>query len=422
MRYFFILGSNPVLSSAEIIALLDGRHFTVTETYKHALIVEAAPGHEIDAPALMNRLGGTVKIGPLIADEIDLDLADLTDRLADHLLALPRQERLTFGVSVYSLEAHAPGNRAAAAANRLKNLGMEIKSRLLAAGRSSRWVKAQTGAALSSVVVGKNKLIEEGAEFVILTKGDRCRLGVSTVIQPFEDFADVDFGRPERDAFQGMLPPKLARIMINLIHVSREITDIRLLDPFCGSGTILSEALRMGFSAIVGSDLSPVAVDNTAKNLAWVTERWPTVVPQVNRELLVCDAREIGNRLAPQSVAAIVTEPFLGPPLYGTEKRGELQRRLSELQRLYHDSLAGWRKILKPGAPVVVAFPVYICGLEKHGISVSDFESLGYRPDPLLPAVMLARLGVRETKNKGLLYGRNDQHVWREIVRLRLQN
>jgi len=221
---------------------------------------------------------------------------------------------------------------------------------------------------------------------------------------------------------QGMLPPKLARIMINLIHVSRETTDVRLLDPFCGSGTVLSEALRMGFVDLVGSDKNPEAVAATQKNLVWIAERWPEAMPVgAVQEVIVSEAREIGTKLGAKSIDAIVAELYLGAPKRGSEKRGDLQRELGDLQKMYREALANWRHCLKPGSPLVLAFPVYIYGPEKHGINVKEFEALGLRAEALLPSPMLARLGVRETKNRGLMYGRNDQRVWREIVRLRYE-
>jgi tRNA G10 N-methylase Trm11 len=263
-------------------------------------------------------------------------------------------------------------------------------------------------------------MLADGAEIVVLAKGDAMLVGRTDVIQPFEEFSMVDYGRPERDTIQGMLPPKLARIMINLIHVSREMTDVALLDPFCGSGTVLTEALQMGFRELYGSDKNPAAVQSTQKNIDWLKEKRLVHDGNVHVSAFVSDARNIGQHIKPKSLDAIVTEPYLGPNRTGNERRGELQKTLNELTKLYYEALSAWKPLLKPGAPVVMAMPVYITGNEKHGISAREFEPLGYRTEALLPGPILSRLGVPETKNHGLLYGRNDQRVWREIVRLRV--
>jgi len=421
MRYFFILGTNPVLSTAEIIALLDGRQFTVTEMYKQAVIVDAMPGHVLDTKALMARLGGTIKIGTVLAEGLPQNADALEENVLQGLSErVANIGNATFGISVYSLESDKPANKAATLSGKFKDVGMRVKRKLQAAGCSARWVKAQIGTALTSAAVGKNNMLMDGAEFVVLAKSDTMIVGKTDVIQPFEEFSLVDYGRPERDTVQGMLPPKLARIMINLIHVSREVTSISVLDPFCGSGTVLTEALQMGFRELYGSDKNPDAVYATQKNVDWLKEKGLVQGDTNHVALFASDARNVGQHVKPGALDAIVTEPYLGPNRTGAERRGELQKRLSELTTLYYESLAAWRPLLKPGAPVVMAMPVYILGIEKHGISTKEFERLGYRTEAMLPSPILSRLGVPETKNHGLLYGRNEQRVWREIIRLRL--
>ncbi len=145
--------------------------------------------------------------------------------------------------------------------------------------------------ALSSVTVAKNGLTNRGREFLIspLFKegaggGQRYSLAKTEAVQPFEQFSARDFGRPGRDDLSGMLPPKLAMIMINLAQTS--LNSI-LLDPFCGSGTILSEALLLGYKNLIGSDISEKAVEDTKINIDWIAKEFnkkisfqpPLVIP-----------------------------------------------------------------------------------------------------------------------------------------------
>lgn len=409
-----------MLSTAEIIALLPGQKFTVTEMYKHALIVDAAPESELDHAGLMSRLGGTVKIGHIIAENMPVESGAFRDLVLEHLSGRVTDiGNATFGYSIYSLEAKKPASKAAVTALKFRGVGMEVKRKLKTAGCAARWVRPKMGAAITSVSVAKNKLLVDGAEFVVLAKEDGMFVGKTDVVQPFEEFSETDYGRPERDPLQGMLPPKLARIMINLIHVSKAVMEISLYDPFCGSGTILTEALRLGFDKLYGSDLNPKAVENTKKNMRWICKRSPSSCRTDHSQMFVSDSRKVGDHLGPDEIDAIVTEPYLGPPMKGTERPEELQKNLRELTRLYKESLRAWKPVMKDGSPVVMALPVYIKGLKKYGINAKEFEGLGFRTESLLPSFILSRIGVRETANKGLLYGRNDQHVWREIVRLR---
>lgn len=92
-------------------------------------------------------------------------------------------------------------------------------------------------------------------------------VAVTLAVQDFEEYRFLDFGRPQRDMVSGSMPPKLAKIMLNLSGVK---IDQAILDPFCGSGTMIQQALLLGFTNIVGSDASPKAVEDTKKNLNWL--------------------------------------------------------------------------------------------------------------------------------------------------------
>ena len=67
MKYYFILGNNPALSLAELISVLKPKEQTLLEP--DFLLLEL--DQEIDAPSLMNHLGGVIKIGQ-IKEELKL--------------------------------------------------------------------------------------------------------------------------------------------------------------------------------------------------------------------------------------------------------------------------------------------------------------------------------------------------------------
>src|SRR5690606_21491340 len=80
-----------------------------------------------------------------------------------------------------------------------------------------------------------------------------------------------------------------------------------ILDPFCGTGVILQEALLMDY-AVSGSDLNPKMIDYTLKNLDWLRAKHP--------EGNVLTIRE-GDATAHQwadPIDAVVTETYLGQP------------------------------------------------------------------------------------------------------------
>src|SRR3989344_9306867 len=233
MQYVFILGHNPKLSAAEILAVLPQAK-VIKETGSF-LVLENEP---IDAVAVLARLGGTIKIGEIIANQISKKVT------IEKLKQIKQENKLNFGISYYDTKPD--------------NLGMEIKKELKAAGVSCRLVTSKDKA-LSSVIVSKNKC----AEFLVLSNR---YLGQTLAVQEFEEYSKRDYGRPVRDMLSGSMPPKLAKIMINLGQVLAGAT---ILDPFCGSGTVVQEGLLLGYR-MVGSDISEKAVRDSKQNLEWL--------------------------------------------------------------------------------------------------------------------------------------------------------
>ena len=152
-------------------------------------------------------------------------------------------------------------------------------------------------------------------------------IGITRSVQPFDEFSRRDYGRPNRDPRSGMLPPKLAQIMINLSRTQKTAT---LLDPFCGSGTIIQEALLMGYTQVIGSDISQSAVENTKTNLAWLKLK--------AQQLIVSNVAALAKHVPAQSIDAVVTEPYLGPPLLGNVPLEHIKNTLHTLAALYHDA------------------------------------------------------------------------------------
>ncbi|MEA3249577.1 MAG: 50S ribosomal protein L11 methyltransferase [Patescibacteria group bacterium] len=414
MRYFFILGSNPSLSAAEILASAHHDPFAVVEIHKQAMVFEGR--EDVDTREFISRLGGTVKIGKLQEGEFAIDEKTVIRLMSEVLMGRSSEGKVNFGFSVYALEGDKPSRKAAAVAGKLKRAGMEVKRILKEAGIASRWVRPKTGSAITSVAVDKNGLTKDGIEFIILVKGDRMLFGITDAVQLFEEYSEVDYGRPSRDTLQGMLPPKLARMMLNIANIQ---PGEKVWDPFCGSGTVVTEALRLGVMNVSGSDVNPKAVNGTKENVAWLKER--KLSPQAARvNIFQADARETPAEIGPGSLDAIVTEPYLGPPRTGREPKKELEKRIRELTKLYRDALVAMKPSLKPNGAIVMALPLYIVGLERLGIDVIDLTDTGFRTDHIIPPMLAKRMGIQETKNRGLPYGRNDQKVWREIVRFRV--
>ncbi|MDD5528169.1 MAG: methyltransferase domain-containing protein [Patescibacteria group bacterium] len=417
MKYFFVLGNNPALSAAEITAVLGAEEEALLLAGNILILKSPAT----DAPKLIRRLGGTIKIG-FIADEVNRHNNEkikeaILKVIGDDLAERSETNKYCFGLSYYG-KNNLP----------VFPIGLAVKKILKQKGVSCRLVTSKEKT-LSSVVVEQNILKHHGAEIVLIEEADTLYLGYTEAVQPFKELSFRDFGRPERDDQSGMIPPKLAQIMLNLsgkinnnISHSAETNPecqpsqegTHLLDPFCGSGTILMEALLLGIKNVVGADISEKAIADTKKNLAWVGEKKLNIQYQIsNIKLFNISAMEISKNIPHNSIDAIVTEPYLGP------QRGNPDpvKTKIELEKLYSAALNEFKKILKPDGRVVMIFPVRAEG-ERPDFHFLNPSLDGWQVVNPLPENL--RQILRTTRRGTIVYGRPGQKVWREIVCLKL--
>lgn len=99
----------------------------------------------------------------------------------------------------------------------------------------------------------------------------------------------------------GMMPPKIAQIMINL--ASQGDRNILLWDPFCGLGTTLIEAFHSGFLKLYGSDLEKNMTEVTKKNM----ESQPEYEKSLQLRTFTLDAKNIDIEELPED-CIIATE------------------------------------------------------------------------------------------------------------------
>lgn len=387
---FFILGSHPELSVAEIEAVIEKKQ-EVTRS-QDVLVLD---GIDENLEALQKRLGGTIKIGHIIVEYSRLDEDELIHVIATYVSSARGKNKISFGLSVYSLGDDVGAKKIT---DLIKNLGLEIKKRVKAIGQASghrrpvRYVSSKEPA-LSSVIVEENELLSSGGEFVLFAAQRRILIGQTKTIQPYKEWSERDYGRPARDAKSGMLPPKLARIMINLTgeHPNAKT----LLDPFCGSGTILMEAKLLGFEHLIGSDVSEQAIANTKKNFTWLFDHFDRAKSSLT--LHQVSAEKI-NQVITHPVDVIVTETYLGAPRTHTLSEEQYRSTKQKLLAVYDHSFRALFRLLKRHGVMVVAVPTFKVGNIHRSLGLqSFFVNIGF------------------TIKQSFLYHRSNQIVGREI-------
>lgn len=366
MEYAFILGNTPELSIAEIISSV--KNCTIKTQTDQVCIVESAV--ELNYQYLINKLGGTIKIASLIPSN---PLLHLSDREGE--------AKLKFGFSFYSLDPAINQSYLFNLKQKYRRQGLDFKKQMRQEKKRAELIESKD-LTLSSVIISKEKCLD----ILVMVDQDKKEIyGQTLAVQPFREFSHRDYDRPNKDMRSGMLPPKVARMMVNI--AAGNPNDV-LLDPFCGSGTILQEALLLGYSKVIGTDISQKAITDTKANLEFLK--------LTNFELFKLDACHLTSRLKSNTVKTIVTEVFLGPPKF---HESEIDKIVCQLTALYQKAFTDIKRILKPEAKLVVAFPAW---------------RLKNRTIHLPIKKVLLQLGYN-LKGQPILYGRPDARVLREI-------
>lgn len=385
MRQFCVFGIHPDISEAELRAVFG--FSPAARTGSVAIYKES-----FETAGAVNDLGGLVKAGDIIWEGKDKDFT--VEFLADWIKRHHEGEKILFGLTVYGA-----GKKPTA---RYKHLPIQLKKALKPLGKKVRWVTGERGE-IRPVTLQKLKLTTEGYDFNIILDKSRIYVGRSTAVQNADAWSDRDFGRPFRDAKTGMLPPKLARIMVNLAVGEKPSKDARLLDPFCGGGTVIMEAaMRYPELSLIGSDIDEKQVRGAERNRQWL-EKHGYISDKQSVSWIAASAQTI-DRSIESPIRYIVTEGFLGRPLQGNEREAELARNMKEVETIWKESLPQLAKLQPKDGVMVCVWPEYRVGPNTVSINLNaSVKSAGYD---------------RIDKNK-LLYGRADQHVLRRIAILK---
>lgn len=388
MDYIFILGTHPAWSVAEISSVLgENNLFWQNER------ILMKQNSEINADKLIKRLGGTLKIAVLeekmIVNAPFTEIAKICSKL---LIAKAKRGE---GKLVFGLSDQGVGGRFQA-----EKIGLQIKKELKAANISSRLVTSREKE-LSSVVVGQNKLLSKGAELIFYVDDNNLYIARTLAIQDYKDLSRRDYGRPVRDDHSGMLPPKLAQMMLNI--ASPNTQEDLILDPFCGSGTVINEAMLMGYTNLMGTDLSEKAINDSRVNAEWLRTLYSL---EIKAKFHIKNATRLSQFIKSNTVGTIVTEPYLGPQ----RDLNSISSVLTELEVLYTKSLEAFYQIMKDGGRVVMVWPVFF-GREFLQVNLDKWKFI----DPL-PSKFKDLPWLKKSLRNTLLYNRAGQKVWRELI------
>lgn len=402
-----VLGRQPALGLAELESLYGADK--VRPVGAQAAIVDVDP-----CLLAFDRLGGSVKFCKVLTELDTVKWKEIEKFLVQvspgHSERMP-EGKMQLGLSLYGFNENV---------RQIEATGLTLKKAIRKTGRSVRLTPNKEPALSSATVLHNHLTGPTGWELVFVRSGDKTVVAQTVKVQDIDSYTLRDRGRPKRDTRVGMLPPKLAQTIINLATgklpedkleniceipagqaIPRTILGQTVLDPFCGTGVILQEALLMGYS-IYGSDLEPRMVDYSKQNLEWLSPTYH--LPPATYQLEQGDAT---THHWQQPIDFVAAETYLGRPFTTRPTPELLAQTAADCNLIIKKFLQNIHPQLKPGTRLCLAVPAWQTGKNvfKHLPLVDQIEVIGYN-----------RISFEHAGNEQLLYYREDQVVARELL------
>ncbi len=397
MKFLCILGRQPALGLAELESRFGAQ--AVQPLGRDMAILQTD-----EAPAVFNQLGSVVKVGKIVDQSSANDWMKLSRYLVNTLPGDWRDangSKLTIGISVYGLPVKVQHINATA---------LSLKKALRSQDEvGSVRVVPNKQTDLNAAQVLHNKLATStGLELLLVRDNTKVLIAQTKWVQDIETYSQRDQERPMRDSKVGMLPPKLAQIIINLaIASTKPDHGSVILDPFCGTGVLLQEASLMGFD-IAGSDLEPRMVEYTDKNLLWLADQSFSTTTSHSSDgryykLDQGDATSMVWQPMPNSIAC---ETYLGRPFAHEPDPQILRTVMNDTNQIHKKFLQNVARQTQAGFRMCIAVPAWHTksGI-KHLAVLDHLEELGYN-----------RVSFVHAHTRDLVYHRENQVVGRELV------
>lgn len=406
MQSVLILGRQPALGLAELESLYGAAKIQPAGT--QAAVVDVDP-----CLLAFDRLGGSSKFCKLLTilettnwPQIEKFLLQVSP---GHSQQMPAG-KMTLGLSLYGFNESI---------QRIEATGLSLKKAIRQTGRPVRLVPNKTAELNTAQVTHNNLTNEHGWELVFIKDGDKTLVAQTVKVQDIASYTRRDRGRPRRDARVGMLPPKLAQIIINLAAgtlpkdklqniceipagqpIPYKLLNKTVLDPFCGTGVLLQEALLMGYEAY-GSDLEKRMVDYSLNNLAWLENEYKY---EAEYKVEPGDATSFTWR---QDIDFVASETYLGRAFTSLPSPEILEQTIRGCNILIKKFLQNIHGQLKQDARLCMAIPAWQtrAGQFKFLPLVDQIEEIGYN-----------RVKFEHAREQDLLYYREDQIVARQLL------
>jgi tRNA G10 N-methylase Trm11 len=406
MQSLLILGRQPALGLAELESLYDSAK--VRSVGAKVAVVDVDP-----CLLAFDRLGGSVKFCKILTTLETTNWKTIEEFLVQVSPAQSEKMpagKMQLGLSAINLTVDSKQLNASA---------LTLKKAIKKTGRNVRVIPNKELELNAAQVIHNGLTKETGWELVLIGDNQKTIVAQTVKVQDIESYTRRDRQRPKRDAKVGMLPPKLAQIIINLAAgrlpreklqnicdipagapVPRRLLDQTVLDPFCGTGVILQEAMLMGYETC-GSDLEQRMVDYSGQNLAWL---------QTLYDFDETSQLETGDATDHQwqtPIGFIASETYLGRPFTDAPTPEILSQTVSDCNLIIKKFLQNVNNQLKPGTRLCLAVPAWQIKPNQFKLLplIDQIGDLGYN-----------RVSFEHVRDQDLIYYRPDQVVARRLL------
>ncbi len=402
MQQLYVLGRQPALGIAELESLCGAS--SVTPFGKHCALVVS------DNIPNFSTLGGSTKQANVIMTienpQFKAVEKEITKIVRSSAFALPDSGKFHLGLSAIGFKSHELSPA------KLNALGLTLKKIVRSRYDGSVRLAPNKTLELSSAQVYHSHLSDEhGAELLIISDGQKTVIARTSAVQDIDSYTQRDRGRPKRDARVGMLPPKLAQIILNLALGKHADTqeNITILDPFCGTGVTLQEALLMGHRAY-GTDLEPRMIAYSRENLDWLS----VVTDLKDIQKTILEPGDATSHKWHLPIDFVACETYLGLPFTSMPDRKIFDQNIRDVNLILSKFLTNIHPQLNPGTRMCLAIPAW-------NLTVNDKSQLAnrFRRLPMLDS--LEEIGYNQVefervRSDDLIYYRDDQIVARQLL------
>lgn len=336
MKYLFIVGRNIELSVAEIKSYFEKEeiNYEIISQVKNGILVETEKKFE---KGVVENFGGVVSIGEVL---VEGNFEKISRKLENEILYSVKGNKLNYVVFDFGGEIYEDVClflKRKFRAEKLKATEKKLTGR----------IELQGGKKVEKV---SSNLIDE--QYFVFGKF------FGRIVENY-DFVSAekrDMEKPVRRS-ELSISPRLAKILVNLSQVKKGGT---LVDPFCGVGTVLQEALLQGVK-VIGIDKDKKAVGSARTNLNWFGFK------RENYKLINDDSSSVK---LPNS-DGVATEPAFG----------ELQRKIPtsetarEMNRKFENLMIKVLSNLKKSVKGKIAFTAPLIETNRGKIS-PDFNKI----------------------------------------------